>query len=459
MNSSSAADLYSLPPLPPLLPVRGRALKVVGRAASQSVTSSSSAPPPMVRVERGGQSSSATGYQAQNRVYLQKLQDRIQLSRQQREATNPQHSDLGKREQGFSVCFSGANAPLSRKVVAPPSATQLPRSRLSTDRPPAEAHGGRASAGGSVGRRWDERTVEIRGSDGEVYAVRPTGERVAGGSGAAETFSYDSPVGCLNTALEDATTDYAGEFSGVDGTGMGCTGLPLAQKQLDPAACDSDPTPFNSDPGLPREAQAVGETVLEAPAIRSREERSEPEELPPNVLSSVDATITSNSCISPASGAQPYAPTPILAQALRLDGMLGGAASCGTDVDDSKEPGVPCEPAPVEPHVVTAFEDPSPTEAVVNAAVTGAYPHAPGVPDLSSADQTLVTEAPGPMTTAAPHSVLGLGESLPTADALASRLARLPTDAQAVVHRLLLELEAKTASAPEQVGAEALETP
>lgn len=98
-------------------------------------------------------------HEAQHRAYLQRLQERNQTFRQQK-GNDDKFLDKLRREQGFSVCFSGANA--SKGGV--PSRNK-----------PSKGH----SRGGSPWRQWEEGTVEIKGLRGEVYAVRPTGERVA----------------------------------------------------------------------------------------------------------------------------------------------------------------------------------------------------------------------------------------------------------------------------------------
>lgn len=98
-------------------------------------------------------------HEAQHRAYLQRLQERNQAFRQQKE-NDDKFLDKLRREQGFSVCFSGANA--SKGGVPSRSKSSKGHSR-----------------GSSPWRQWEEGTVEIKGLRGEVYAVRPTGERVA----------------------------------------------------------------------------------------------------------------------------------------------------------------------------------------------------------------------------------------------------------------------------------------
>lgn len=92
----------------------------------------------------------------------------------QREAEDSRRQDQLKREQGFSCCFSGANKATVRKNptrrYSAGFATESPRHRATASP--------RGDAGGlGTWRRWEEHTVEIRGDDGEVYALRPTGDR------------------------------------------------------------------------------------------------------------------------------------------------------------------------------------------------------------------------------------------------------------------------------------------
>lgn len=114
-------------------------------------------------------SAAAGGHEAQHRAYLQLLQERNQSYRQLQDEDQQRHTDRLRREQGFSVCFSGANARRTPGRQRDPSSG----ARFSS--------AGIADAGVSnsgAWRKWEERTVEIRGYDGEVYAVRPTGERL-----------------------------------------------------------------------------------------------------------------------------------------------------------------------------------------------------------------------------------------------------------------------------------------
>jgi len=99
----------------------------------------------------------SSGCEAKNRLYLQKLQLRNQLRRQQREAQEQTEAERLKREQNFNVCFSGAN---NQRI------TQGGRGRSSRS-------SGCVPDGGW--RQWDERTVEIVGAGGQVFAVRPNG--------------------------------------------------------------------------------------------------------------------------------------------------------------------------------------------------------------------------------------------------------------------------------------------
>lgn len=103
-------------------------------------------------------------YEAKNRAFLQKLQARNQLRKEQQEAKELSDADRLRRERDFNCCFSGANR---RKT------------------PPARSR--RSASGGAFGherlednggwRQWEEHTVQIQGSGGEVFALRPSGER------------------------------------------------------------------------------------------------------------------------------------------------------------------------------------------------------------------------------------------------------------------------------------------
>ncbi|OLQ04546.1 hypothetical protein AK812_SmicGene12360 [Symbiodinium microadriaticum] len=80
-----------------------------------------------------GRSISAYNPEEKHRAYLQRLQERNQVQRQQQQDETTQ--EKLRREQGFNVCFSGANA---------------------------------------AQRQWEEATVEIKGIGGETQKV-PTG--------------------------------------------------------------------------------------------------------------------------------------------------------------------------------------------------------------------------------------------------------------------------------------------
>lgn len=107
------------------------------------------------------------GIDAQHRAYLQLLQERNHANRHSREQEKHKEQDRLKREAGFNVCFSGANAPA--------------RSASARQRDVARGlhfpGGGGSNEAEGVWRKWEDKTVEIKGIDGEVYAVRPTGER------------------------------------------------------------------------------------------------------------------------------------------------------------------------------------------------------------------------------------------------------------------------------------------
>jgi len=113
-------------------------------------------------------------FEAKNRLYLQKLQLRNQLKRQQQAAQEQSEAERVRREQNFNVCFSGAN---SQRTL------QGARGRSSR-------RGGCAPDGGW--RQWDERTVEIAGAGGQVFAVRPNGARRSSSLQAIATDSDDN---------------------------------------------------------------------------------------------------------------------------------------------------------------------------------------------------------------------------------------------------------------------------
>lgn len=117
-----------------------------------------------------------TSLQEKHRAYLASLQERNQACRQLQAADAKMREQQMMREQGFSLCFSGANR-RRKGLTRRHSAGSLQRAS-----PVCRGHGspGRACKASNVfGRQWEEHTVEILGLDGEVYGVRPTGERVA----------------------------------------------------------------------------------------------------------------------------------------------------------------------------------------------------------------------------------------------------------------------------------------
>lgn len=110
--------------------------------------------------------------QEKHQEYLAKLQERNQAQRLLKEADERSRDPQRQREQGFSVCFSGANStkrgPLRRHSVG---------CNGGGDRYSLGAQMRNYDDAGAWGRHWEEHTVEIRGHGGEVYAIRPTGER------------------------------------------------------------------------------------------------------------------------------------------------------------------------------------------------------------------------------------------------------------------------------------------
>eukprot|EP00401_Gymnodinium_catenatum_P009245 CAMPEP_0117481494 /NCGR_PEP_ID=MMETSP0784-20121206/12929_1 /TAXON_ID=39447 /ORGANISM="" /LENGTH=297 /DNA_ID=CAMNT_0005275953 /DNA_START=122 /DNA_END=1010 /DNA_ORIENTATION=- len=112
-----------------------------------------------------GSQARGSSHDSRNRAYLQKLQERNQLLKQQRQEQEQQLADQVKREQSFNCFFGGANAPKSRQPAVTASAAM----------PSIEAEAAGAWGQGA----WEERTVEIKGCDGEIIALRPSGERKA----------------------------------------------------------------------------------------------------------------------------------------------------------------------------------------------------------------------------------------------------------------------------------------
>lgn len=121
------------------------------------------------RVTVSGSARDMQSLQEKHRAYLQSLQSKNNVVKIVREAEESRRKDQLHREQGFSCCFSGANA-TARKSSA------------RRNSPGAAAGNGffaarNACADGYGCSKWEERTVEIRGESGEVYAIRPCGER------------------------------------------------------------------------------------------------------------------------------------------------------------------------------------------------------------------------------------------------------------------------------------------
>lgn len=118
----------------------------------------------------GAQRSGPKLIQEKHRAYLASLHERNETSRQQKEAELLQKADVLKKEQGFSTHFSGANLNHIAKKKPPRRPSTGGR-----DNPSLPA----GYVQGLQGCAWQENTVEIRGEGGEVYGIRPTGERLA----------------------------------------------------------------------------------------------------------------------------------------------------------------------------------------------------------------------------------------------------------------------------------------
>lgn len=129
------------------------------------------------RVTVSGSARDMQSLQDKHRAYLQSLQNKNQAAKVVREAEQLRRQDRIKREQGFNCCFSGANATVRKSSAR--------RSSSSGGTPgPAAGNGFFAipkpcasDACGYGCSQWEERTVEIRAEGGEIYSIRPCGER------------------------------------------------------------------------------------------------------------------------------------------------------------------------------------------------------------------------------------------------------------------------------------------
>mmetsp|Transcript_49099 Transcript_49099/g.158572 ORF Transcript_49099/g.158572 Transcript_49099/m.158572 type:complete len:307 (-) Transcript_49099:501-1421(-) len=118
----------------------------------------------------------AAKYEDKHRAYLQKIQDKNLAERQLKEEEERRNSDKNRREAGFSVCFNGANNSGRRTSRASSARGQRDAGRCPFGGGGA-GFGGAGGVDGVWGKQWEEKTVEIKGQEGEVYAVRPSGER------------------------------------------------------------------------------------------------------------------------------------------------------------------------------------------------------------------------------------------------------------------------------------------
>eukprot|EP00913_Durusdinium_trenchii_P013568 g12738.t1 len=181
---------------------------------------------------------------------------RNQAHRQQRENDGKVQDQL-RREQGFSVCFSGANA---SKGGLPSKSRQTRGSRL---------------RGNSPWRRWEEATVEIKGLGGEVYAIRPSGERVA---------QQDMQAPILNFC-KDALPSWAStqkeELNPLEAT-QDLAALHLSTEVLDEPRTEAT---------LPGQRRALLELLEEAEAMQQWEEDQDQEQLEQPELETLAETI------------------------------------------------------------------------------------------------------------------------------------------------------------------------
>jgi len=120
-------------------------------------------------------SGAGAGHEAQHRAYLQLLQERNQRQRHLRQEDEHRQGHQLRREQGFNVCFSGANS--SRRTASSSSYGSRLRDNHNGGARGGVGGGLEGEWGGGAWRQWEERTVEIKGNGGEIYAVRPSGER------------------------------------------------------------------------------------------------------------------------------------------------------------------------------------------------------------------------------------------------------------------------------------------
>ncbi|CAK0866030.1 unnamed protein product [Prorocentrum cordatum] len=101
-----------------------------------------------------------------------------------------------RREQGFSCCFSGANVghrfgPSFAGGGSRPAGSSLGGLRVAGSSARSRSEG----PPGEPWRQWEERTVQLLGADGEVYGIRPSGERVQAAPGPCESTAADGDGG------------------------------------------------------------------------------------------------------------------------------------------------------------------------------------------------------------------------------------------------------------------------
>lgn len=114
------------------------------------------APAPRISRDTGGRKS----YQEKHAHYLQLVQERNRVRKQLEDQQKQRTKDLATREQGFSTHFSGANA---KEKIQAKNSFGVPKPLPKVAR----------AKSGERGMQWELHTVELKGEDGEVYAVRP----------------------------------------------------------------------------------------------------------------------------------------------------------------------------------------------------------------------------------------------------------------------------------------------
>jgi len=328
-----------------------------------------------------------SGHEAQHRAYLQALQERTRAHRQQQEAERQKNAERIRREQGFNACFSGANA-----RVTP---TRQSRSG-----------GGLGKDVAGAWRQWEPGTVEIRGNDGEVYAIRPTGERRAAQAGdgvaAISSAAVDSPLGSTIrplTSLAEADADVAqslhGDASSEDGK-----------------ACEADTeVPLEVDEAL-RATLGATQQDLQSLLQKLSQEDEEPSDTSPletEVAAAADAVPDE------AKPPQSLTAAPQSVAVAEVDAIVAAVEPVAAD----RAAAEPCDGGATTPTAPPCAPPP-----MVGAAML------PPLPSLEPPSGAQSPESPAPLPS-------------PSAEELAARIARLPRGWKGALLRLLEDAEAE----------------